>query len=140
MTTDTIYSLENLLASLTISGELPDQLEPRHLAMIVDECVRRLNHITMDRPISVPELYSVLGSLSTAVAKLPQLCTQIEGRVDTKVGAGKLLVDPGHGDIVECVEEARPHLHYARRMASKVAHSLGEVQQRFAWISEPSDD
>ena len=106
------------------------------LARTAAEAIRGLNHATrhdagLDQPSAA---YDILGSLSQAAGRLPQLLTQVTRYLDQALAAGK----PGHDrgqDPALPVEAAVIFLHDARGSAAALAGDLDAAQQQLTLIN-----
>jgi len=106
------------------------------LARIAAEAIRGLNWTTncdagLDQPSAA---YDVLGALSQAASRLPQLTTQITRYLDQALAAGTLGHDRGQ-DPALAVEGAVIFLDDARRSAAALAGDLDAAQQQLALIN-----
>jgi hypothetical protein len=120
-----MISLDDLTSDATIT-----------LARTAAEAIRGLNwttncHAGLDQPSAA---YDVLGALSQAAARLPQLLTQITRYLDQALAAGKLGHDRGE-DPAMAVEGAVIFLDDARLSADALAGDLGAAQQQLALIN-----
>jgi hypothetical protein len=106
------------------------------LARIAAEAIRGLNWTTncgagLDQPAVA---YDVLGALSQAASRLPQLTAQITRYLHQALAAGKLGHDRGQ-DPALAVEGAVIFLHDARLSAAALAGDLDAAQQQLALIN-----
>jgi len=120
-----MISLDDLTSDATIT-----------LARTAAEAIRGLNWTTncgagLDQPAVA---YDVLGALSQAASRLPQLTAQITRYLDQALAAGKLGHDRGE-DPALAVEGAVIFLHDARLSAAALASDLDAAQQQLALIN-----
>ena len=106
------------------------------LARTAAEAIRGLNWVTrcgtgLDQP-SVA--YDVIGALSLAASRLPQLITQITGYLDRALAAGRLGHDLGE-DPAPDINGAGTFLDDARLSAGALAGDLSGAQQQLALIN-----
>jgi hypothetical protein len=106
------------------------------LARTTAEAIRGLNHATrcpagLDQPATA---YDILGSLSLAASRLPQLVTQLTGYLAQALAAGRLGHDLGH-DPARAVNAAGVFLSGARDSAAALAGHLSQAQQQLARIN-----
>jgi len=106
------------------------------LARVAAEAVRGLNWATRrDAGLDQPSVaYDVIGALSLAASRLPQLLTQITGYLDRALDAGRLGHDQGD-DPAPDIHGAGIFLGDARLSAGALAGSLNEAQQQLALIN-----
>jgi len=106
------------------------------LARTAAEAIRGLNHVTRhDAGLDQPSVaYDILGSLSQAAARLPQLATQITRYLDQALAAGNLGHDLGE-DPAMAVEGAVIFLDDARRSAAALAGDLDAACQQLAPVN-----
>jgi hypothetical protein len=93
--------------------------ETRRVADLLAECVRHLNHATMpaQEGLQYPQdVYTLLGHLTTAMQRMPQLMRQLAAFMEAQSATGR-LADHNHQD--------------AALWARVVAHDLGEIADRF---------
>ena len=120
-----MISLDDLTSGATIT-----------LARTAAEAIRGLNwttncHAGLDQP-SVA--YDVLGALSQAAARLPQLTAQITRYLGHALAAGALGHDRGEDPALD-VEGAVIFLDDARLSAAALAGDLDAAQQQLARIN-----
>jgi hypothetical protein len=106
------------------------------LARTAAEALRGLNHATrhpagLGQPAAA---YDILGALSLAASRLPQLLTQITGYLDQALAAGRLGHDLGE-DPVHAIGAAAVFLDDARGSAAALAGDLDAAQQQLALIN-----
>ena len=106
------------------------------LARTAAEAIRGLNWTTncragLDQPAVA---YDVLGALSQAASRLPQLTAQITRYLDQALAAGNLGHDRGE-DPALAVEGAAIFLDDARLSAAALAVDLDAAQQQLALIN-----
>jgi hypothetical protein len=112
------------------------QASPAALARTAAEAVRSLNHATLgggglEQP---SDAYEVLGELTTAASRLPQLLAQVAGFLDRALAGGRLGHDLGE-DPCFAVETAGLFLDGARLSAAALAGDLGAAQQQLALVN-----
>jgi hypothetical protein len=92
------------------------------LARTAAEAIRGLNHATgCDAGLGQPSAaYDILGALSLAASRLPQLLTQIAGYLDRALAAGRLGHDLGK-DPAPAIGAAVVFLEVARGSAAALA-------------------
>ena len=106
------------------------------LARAAAEAIRGLNHATRcDAGLGQPSAaYDVIGALSLAAARLPQLIAQITGYLDQSLQAGRLGNDLGE-DPAPDVDGAGVFLGDARMSAAALAGDLSQAQEQLAYIN-----
>ncbi len=106
------------------------------LARAAAEAIRGLNHATRcDAGLGQPSAaYDVIGALSLAAARLPQLIAQITGYLDQSLQAGRLGHDLGE-DPAPDVDGAGVFLGDARMSAAALAGDLSQAQEQLAYIN-----
>ncbi len=120
---------------MTSSGELTSN-DTIALARTAAEAIRGLNHATgCDAGLGQPAVaYDILGALSLAASRLPQLLTQIAGYLDRALAAGRLGHDLGK-DPAHAVDAAVVFLGDARTSAAALAGDLDAAQQQLASVN-----
>ncbi len=108
----------------------PDQT--RAIASGIDQAFRLLNYATMSRyGLSYPsDVYSVLGELSGAVAKLPQALHQMSQFINAEVAEGRARENAEYGNHGGDAQAAYGALAAAVREGSALATDLGRVLDR----------
>ena len=106
------------------------------LARTAAEAIRGLNWATRHQAgLGQPAVaYDILGALSLAASRLPQLLTQITGYLDRALAAGRLGHDLGE-DPSFAVEAAAVFLGDARGSAATLAGDLDAAQQQLAPVN-----
>jgi hypothetical protein len=106
------------------------------LARTAAEAIRGLNWATgCDAGLGQPSVaYDILGALSLAASRLPQLLTQIAGYLDRALAAGRLGHDLGK-DPARAVDAAVVFLDDARGSAAALAGDLDAAQQQLASVN-----
>ncbi len=106
------------------------------LARAAAEAIRGLNHATRDQAgLGQPAVaYDILGALSLAASRLPQLLTQITGYLDRALAAGCLGHDLGE-DPAHAIDAAAVFLEDARGSAAALAGDLDAAQQQLAPVN-----
>jgi hypothetical protein len=106
------------------------------LARTAAEAIRGLNWATRrETGLGQPSAaYDVIGALSLAASRLPQLITQITGYLDRALQAGLLGHDLGE-DPAPGINGAGIFLDDARLSAGALAGDLSEAQQQLALIN-----
>ena len=106
------------------------------LARTAAEAIRGLNHATRDHAgLGQPAVaYDILGTLSLAASRLPQLTAQITGYLDRALAAGQLGHDLGE-DPAHAVDAAVVFLEDARGSAAALASDLDAAQQQLSLIN-----
>jgi len=112
------------------------QASPAALARTAAEAVRCLNHATLGGGgLGQPsDAYEVLGELTTAASRLPQLLAQVAGFLDRALAGGRLGHDLGE-DPRLAVGTAGLLLDGARLSAAALAGDLGAAQQQLALVN-----
>ena len=120
---------------MTSDDELPGD-GAAALARAAAEAIRGLNHATRcDAGLGQPSAaYDVIGALSLAAARLPQLIAQITGYLDQSLQAGRLGHDLGE-DPAPDVDGAGVFLGDARMSAAALAGDLSQAQEQLAYIN-----
>jgi hypothetical protein len=120
----------------------PQAASPAALARTAAETIRSLNHLTLgpgglQQPADV---YEVLGDLSLAASRLPQLIGQIGRWLATALAAGVLGCDD-RTDPACAVSGAGIFLSDARGSAAALARDLEQAQQQLAAVNgRPSQE
>jgi len=106
------------------------------LARTAAEAIRGLNHATRDQAgLGQPAVaYDILGALSLAASRLPQLLTQITGYLDRALAAGRLGHDLGE-DPAHAIDAAAVFLEDARGSAAALADHIDAAQQQLAPVN-----
>ncbi len=106
------------------------------LARTAAEAIRGLNWTTRcDAGLDQPSVaYDVIGALSLAASRLPQLIAQITGYLDRALAAGRLGHDLGE-DPAPDINGAGIFLGDARLSAGALAGDLNEAQQQLALVN-----
>ena len=106
------------------------------LARTAAEAVRSLNHATLGgNGLGQPaDAYAVLGELSLAAARLPQLLGQVGTWLAAALAAGRLGCDDGT-DPAAAVSGAWLFISDARASAAALARDLGQAQQQLAAVN-----
>ena len=106
------------------------------LARTAAEAIRGLNHATRhDAGLDQPSVaYDILGALTQAAGRLPQLTAQITRYLDQALAAGKLGHDRGE-DPALAVEGAVIFLDDARLSAAALAGDLDAACQQLAPVN-----
>jgi hypothetical protein len=106
------------------------------LACTAAEAIRGLNHATRDQAgLGQPAAAcDILGALSLAASRLPQLLTQITGYLDRALAAGRLGHDLGQ-DPAHAIDAAAVFLQDARGSAAALAGDLDAAQQQLAPVN-----
>jgi hypothetical protein len=110
------------------------------LARSAAEAIRSLNHATLggDGLAQPSDAYEVLGELSLAASRLPQLLGQVGTWLATALAAGRLGCDDGT-DPAAAVSGAWLFISDARGSAASLAGSLSQAQQQLAAVNgQPS--
>ena len=120
-----------------LTGHLTTRLNGPHsdeatagAARLAAEVIRFLNYATMSRsggltePATVPAL---MGELSSAVYRLPQLFGQVADWLNEETSAGRLADDHGR-PVYRLTDEARLMLAKAMGRADDLASALAAVQ------------
>jgi hypothetical protein len=116
-------------------GQLPGEAALT-LARTAAEAIRGLNHATRAQAgLGQPAVaYDILGTLSLAASRLPQLLTQITGYLDQALAAGRLGHDLGQ-DPAYAIDAAAVFLDDARGSAAALADDLDAAQQQLAPVN-----
>jgi len=106
------------------------------LARAAAETIRGLNRATgCDAGLGQPSAaYHILGALSLAAARLPQLLSQIAGYLDRALAAGRLGHDLGD-DPAYAIDAAVIFLEDAQGSAAALAGDLDAAQQQLAPVN-----
>ena len=106
------------------------------LARTAAEAIRGLNHDTRHRagPSQPAIAYDILGALSLAASRLPQLLTQIVGYLDRALAAGRLGHDLGE-DPARAIDAAVILIEDARGSAAALAGHLDAAQQQLSPVN-----
>lgn len=117
-------------------SESPQAAGPAALARTAAEAVRSLNHATLgaDGLRQPADAYEVLGELSTAASRIPQLLGQIGRWLAAALAAGRLGCDDGT-DPAAAVSGAWLFISDARGSAASLARDLEQAQQQLAAVN-----
>jgi hypothetical protein len=112
------------------------QAAPAALARAAAEAVRALNHLTLgaDGLGQPADAYEVLGELSLAAARIPQLLGQLGRWLAAALASGRLGCDDGT-DPAAAVSGAWLFLSDARASAAALARDLEQAQQQLAAVN-----
>jgi len=112
--------------------------EAAALARSAAEALRRLNHLTLGgESLSQPaDACEVLGELSLAASRIPQLLGQVGRHLAAALAAGRLGCDGN--DPVAAVSGAWLFMSGARTSAGALARDLASAQQQLAAVSGPA--
>jgi hypothetical protein len=128
-----------------IAARLPELTGAAHgdaaivaLAQITAEAIRALNHATFPPagPAAPATVYAVLGQLTMAAYRLPQLTGQLAGWLAREHTAGRLACT--NGAVDDAIGEARASLDRAAREADRLRDALNGAQQATAWLRRPA--
>ena len=105
------------------------------LAHTAAETIRALNHATLSGGgLAQPaDAYQLLGELSLAASRLPQLLTQVERWLEGALAAGQLGCDD-RTDPAVAVSGAQTYMTDARTTAAALARDLDYAQQQIAAV------
>lgn len=123
-------------------GESPQAAGPAALARTAAEAVRSLNHATLggDGLGQPADAYEVLGELSAAASRIPQLLGQVGRWLAAALAAGRLGCDDGT-DPAAAVSGARLFISDARGSSAALARDLEQAQQQLAAVNgSPSQE
>jgi hypothetical protein len=115
----------------------------RQVASAAAEAVRVLNHATLNHPgqaLAFPaDADAVIGSISTAAQRLPQLLDQLREWLTGELTAGRLQVSygPHAGSPAAAVGTAGQRLRYASAIASRLHLALKDAAETTSKISAP---
>jgi hypothetical protein len=124
-----------------IAARLPELTGAAHddaaivaLAQITAEAIRALNHATFPPagPVGPATVYAVLGQLTLAVYRLPQLSGQLAGWLSREHSAGRLACT--NGDVDDAVGAAQASLDRAAGEAARLRNALNGALQATAWL------
>ena len=119
----------------TLGPHSPDYT--REVAWAMAECVRVLNYAAgsgVETAIVYPAtVYEVLGALSTATARMPQLLSQLNTWLERAVEAGR-LADDRHRDPAAAVAGSREAAARAKVALGSVTTALETAQQEIAFL------
>jgi len=106
------------------------------LARAAAEAIRSLNHATLggDGLGQPADAYAVLGELSLAASRLPQLLGQVGTWLAAALAGGRLGCDDGT-DPAAAVSGAWLFISDARASAAALARDLGQAQQQLAAVN-----
>jgi hypothetical protein len=119
----------------TLGPHSPDYT--REVAWAMAECVRVLNYAAgsgAETAIAYPAtVYEVLGALSTATARMPQLLSQLTTWLERAVEAGT-LADDRHRGPAAAVARSREAAARAKVALGSVMTALETAQQEIAFL------
>ena len=121
-------------------SDSPQAAGPAALARAAAEAVRSLNHATIggEGLGQAADACEVLGELSLAASRLPQLLGQVGRWLAAALAGGRLGCDDATGPAA-AVSGARLFLSDARGSAAALARDLEQAQQQLALVNgEPS--
>ena len=106
------------------------------LARTAAEVIRSLNHATLggDGLEQPADAYAVLGELSLAASRLPQLLGQVGRWLAGALAAGRLGCDDGT-DPAGAISGAAIFISGARGSAAALAGNLSQAQQQLAPVN-----
>jgi hypothetical protein len=109
------------------------------LARAAAEAIRGLNHATLADGLGQPsDAYEVLGELSLAASRIPQLLGQVGRWLAAALAGGRLGCDDGT-DPAAAVSGAWLFISGARGSAAALARDLEQAQQQLAAVNgQPS--
>lgn len=115
-------------------SESPDSATT--LARSAAEAIRRLNNVTLggEGLVRPADAHAVLGELSLAASRLPQLLGQVGRWLAAALAAGQLGCDDGT-DPACAVSGAWLFISDARGSAAALARDLSQAQQQLAAVS-----
>jgi hypothetical protein len=108
----------------------------RQLGDALAEVTRVLNYATTGSAggLEYPaDVYGLLGALSAAASRLPQLLGQLAAWLQDHNAAGKISVD--QGSATEAVVKASEHLMAAEAAVGRLQYALGQAHQITAGMS-----
>jgi len=119
-----------------VDDDSPQAAGPAALARAAAGAVRSLNHLTLGaRGLEQPaDAYEVLGELSLAASRLPQLLGQVGRWLAAALAAGRLGCDDGT-DPACAVSGAWLFISDARGSAAALAGDLRQAQQQLASVN-----
>jgi hypothetical protein len=114
----------------------PQAASPAALARTAAEAIRSLNHLTLgaDGLQQPADVYEVLGDLSLAASRIPQLISQIGRWLATALAAGVLGCDD-RTDPACAVSGAWIFLSGARGSAAALARDLEAARQQLGAVN-----
>jgi hypothetical protein len=117
-------------------SDSPQAAGPAALARTAAEAVRSLNHLTLGGGgLGQPaDAYEVLGELSLAASRIPQLLGQVGRWLAAALAAGRLGCDDGT-DPATAVSGAWLFISDARGSAAALARDLEQAQQQLAAVN-----
>lgn len=117
-------------------SDSPQAAGPAALARSAAEAVRGLCHATLggDGLGQPAGAYELLGELSLAASRLPQLLGQVSRWLAAALAAGRLGCDDG-ADPAHAVGGARLFISDARGSAAVLARDLEEARQQLAAVN-----
>ena len=120
----------------TVDDDSPQAARPAALARSAAEAIRSLNHATLGQDgLGQPaDAYEVLGELSLAASRLPQLLGQVGRWLAAALAAGRLGCDDGT-DPAAAVSGAATLISSARGSAAALAGNLSQAQQQLASVN-----
>lgn len=104
------------------------------LARAAAEAVRGLNHAAGAGLGQPAVAYAVLGELSLAASRLPQLLGRVSRQLAAAIAAGQLSCDDGTSPA-HPAGAARASLDDARGTAAALARDLSRAQQQLSAVS-----
>lgn len=110
------------------------------LARTAAEAIRSLNHATLgaDGLGQPADAYAVLGELSLAASRLPQLLGQVGRWLAAALAAGRLGCDNGT-DPAAAISGAWLFIGGARASAAALSENLSQAQQQLSAVhADPS--
>jgi hypothetical protein len=119
-----------------VDDSSPQAAGPAALARTAAEAVRSLNHLTLGPGgLTQPaDVYEVLGDLSLAASRIPQLLSQVGRWLATALAAGVLGCDD-RADPACAVSGAWIFLSDARGSAAALARDLDQARQQLAAVN-----
>jgi len=117
-------------------SDSPQAARPAALARSAAEAIRSLNHATLGGDgIGQPaDAYEILGELSLAASRLPQLLGQIGRALAAALAAGRLGCDDGT-DPAAAISGAWLFISDARGSAAALSGNLSHAQQQLSAVN-----
>jgi hypothetical protein len=117
-------------------SDFPQAAGPAALARSAAEAIRSLNHATLGgQGLAQPaDAYELLGELSLAASRLPQLLGQVSRWLDAALAGGRLGCDDG-ADPADAIGGAWLFISDARGSAAALARDLEQARQQIAAVN-----
>jgi hypothetical protein len=131
--------------TMTDGGDDDQKPQSPRVAEESAEAIRTLNHLTLggDDLRYPADVYSVLGSLATLAARLPQALQQLTGFLERQLQDGRIQMQQGFAHAGEpeiAVTDASMEMEEAGQAAEQLRAALDRAQQALSGASYVEPD